>query len=94
MFPETFKDEAQVLLVLLRSGTGDEDIIYVCITEVQTSEHLVDEPLKGLCCIPQAEWHAAELKQTKRAVFGMSSDSTGIWWYARTRSNLVKIVAP
>ena len=28
------------------------------------------------------------------AVFGMSKDSTGIWWQARTKSTLEKIVAP
>ena len=33
-------------------------------------------------------------KGVVRAVYGTSYGATGIWWYARTRSSLVKMVAP
>ena len=33
-------------------------------------------------------------KGVVRAVFGTLSGATGIWWYARKTSSLVKIVAP
>ena len=33
------------------------------------------------------------LKGVVRAVFGTSSGATGIWWYAHTRSSMVKMVA-
>ena len=46
---------------------------------------------------PQSKGHTDELKQPEgvvTAVLGMSPGSTGIWWYALTRSILLKIVAP
>jgi hypothetical protein len=38
----------QVLLVLILRGRGDQHVIYICVTEVQVLEYLMDEPLKCL----------------------------------------------
>ena len=69
--------------VLFRSGTGNKDIINVCVGERKTTENLVHESLKGLCCIPQAERHSHELKQTERCCDG------GFWYIFGGYRNLV-----
>ena len=43
---------------------------------------------KGICT------NSNRPKGVVTAVLGMSAGVTGIWWYARTRSSLEKMVAP
>ena len=40
-----------MVLVFFCVGTGNEEVIDVCITEVQTMENLIDKMLEGLGCI-------------------------------------------
>ena len=60
--PETLQHKTQVDVVLLEGVAGDEYVIDVNVTEVEATEHLVHEVLKGLCCIAQSEWHPAKLR--------------------------------
>ena len=51
-----------MLQVLLWCSAGDENVINIAKTEVQTMEHLIDEPLKGLGGVSQPEGHSLERK--------------------------------
>lgn len=65
MCGETVENSSQVPEVLLGSGTGNEDIINVCVGEGDTSEDVVHKSLKRLCCVSQAEGHAHKLEQAE-----------------------------
>ena len=62
MCGETVENSSQVFEVLLGGGTGNEDIVDVCVGEGDTSENLVHESLKCLRCVPQAKGHTHELE--------------------------------
>ena len=59
---EAVENSSQVAEVLLGGGTGNEDIVDVCVGEGDTSEDLVHKSLKRLHCVPQAEGHAHKLE--------------------------------
>lgn len=54
------KDEATMLMMFAFIGTGNGDIINVHEGEIETTKHLVPEPLKCLSSILQAKRHAEE----------------------------------
>ena len=96
MFAQALEDELQMLCMLLAAGAGDENIVDVTETEVQTSQNLIHEPLVWAAFLrPKGiRKNSNSPNGVVMAVFGMSSSSTGIWWYARMRSMCVKILAP
>ena len=65
MFAQALEDELQMLCMLLAAGAGDENIVDVTETEVQTSQNLIHEPLKGLGSIPEAKRHPQKFEQLK-----------------------------
>jgi hypothetical protein len=66
MVTETLKNQSQVLLMILGTRIGYQEVIHVSVDKVQTSEHFKYEALERLSCIPEAEWQSQEFKQTKR----------------------------
>ncbi len=70
---------------------GLEDVIAVGTAEVKTSQNPIDEALKGFGGIPK---NVNEPNGEVVAGFGMSSVATGIWWHARPRSIVGKIIRP
>ena len=48
--------------MLLRSSTGDEDVIDVDVHGCQAMEDLIHESLKGLSSVSESEWHFDELE--------------------------------
>jgi hypothetical protein len=52
---EALKQYTQMLLVLIIRGRGDQHVIYICVTEVQVSEYLIDKPLKCLRGVSETE---------------------------------------
>ena len=48
--------------MVLWACTGNEQVVCVGVTEVEASEDLVDEPLKGLGGISETKWHSKEFK--------------------------------
>ena len=55
----------QVLLVIFRSGTGDQKVIDVGITALLALQHLINKSLKCLGCVSQAKRHSHKLEKTK-----------------------------
>jgi hypothetical protein len=51
-----------VVLVFLRTCASNQKVIYVGITKMQAPQDLIDEPLKGLCRIPETERHSKKLE--------------------------------
>ena len=60
-------------MLILRGG-GDYHIIYTCVTELQVSENLIDEPLKCLRGILDPEGHIREFEKPKRRDDGCFCD--------------------
>lgn len=64
---------------------SDQDIVDVTDTETQISQHLVQETLEDLRCVPEAERHYSELLQIERCrntSFRKASSIIDIWWNA------------
>ena len=72
---QMLENSPEMLLVLLWRGTSDKEVVYVDVTKIPTTEHLINEVLKGLGSIAETEWHSEELKLAKWCSCG----STGIW---------------
>ena len=68
MFAQALEDELQMLCMLLAAGAGDENIVDVTETEVQTSQNF------GLGSIPEDKRHPQKLKQPKRRGDGSLRD--------------------
>ena len=86
-----------MLVVLLGVSAKDNDVVYICKTEIQVFQNLVHETLEGLGGVSQTKGHIGKFESPKGVVipvFWMSSRWTGIWWYALTRSILEKVVQP
>ena len=60
----------EMLLVGRRIRTCDEYIIQIYEGEIDVPKHAIHQPLESLGGIFQAEWHAKELKQSKRCYDG------------------------
>jgi hypothetical protein len=54
-----------MLQMLVLTGAGDQDVVQITESEVQTRQHLVNEGLKGLPSIMQPKWHPQELPEAK-----------------------------
>ncbi len=63
---EAFKDQAQVMEMFISAGAGDENVINIRIGEMQTSQDVVHESLKGLGRISKAEGYSCEFEQAER----------------------------
>ena len=76
---------------------GNQDVVQVCVVERKAAKSLVHEALEGLGSILQTKRLTGEFKQPKRYGYGHLGYVCWlhmIWWYAITRSILLKIVAP
>ena len=70
-----------MLLVLLRTRAGHEDVVNVGVREGETTKYLVNKALEGLRSVAKAEWHFKKFESPKGvviAVFGISAGLTGI----------------
>ena len=56
----------QVVLMLLSSRAGDEEIIDVSISKRVATKNLVDKALKCLCGIAKTKWHIKNSKSLNR----------------------------
>ena len=63
MIRQSLEELPKVLMVFLDGRAGNEDVILVNKDEVEATTNTVHKPLKGLCGISEAEWHATELKK-------------------------------
>ena len=64
---------------------------------MQPAQDLVYKTLESLTGVPESKGILRNSNRPKGvviAVLGISSDATGIWWYARMRSSLENMVAP
>jgi len=48
--------------MLFWAGAGNKEVVNVTITEMETMKHLINEALKSLCGVTQAEGHRNEFK--------------------------------
>jgi hypothetical protein len=75
-----------------------QDVVQVRGGLFNPTEGPVDELLKGVSGVPQAEGHAGVLEQAEHcvmmAVLGMPGALVGTWWYPFFRSILKKWVHP
>ena len=81
MLLEPVKNQFEVLQVFLLAVTGDQEVIDVGVGEVEASQDLIDEPLKGLCRVLQSEGHPSELEQAERCDDGCFWDVLLVNWY-------------
>ena len=51
--------------VLFTCSTGDQEVINVVETKVETAQHLIHEPLERLSRIPEAKGHADKFVQAE-----------------------------
>ena len=51
--------------MLILRDRGDLHVICICVTEIQVSENLIDEPLEYLCSISEPKVYIRELKEPK-----------------------------
>ena len=65
------------------SRTGNEHIIQISVTEGQSAQNLVNEPLESLCRVAETKGHVQKLKEAKR------SDNGCLWNVRRLHGNLV-----
>ncbi len=54
MVTQAFQDELEVLHVFLTTGTGDEEVVYIYVAEVEATQNFIHEPLECLGCIPDS----------------------------------------
>ena len=97
MCGEALENNSQVLEVLFRSGTGDEDVVDVSIGKGRPQKTWSMNRWKVCAAFLRPKGIRTNSNRPNgvvMAVLGMSSGATGIWWYARTRSSLEKTVAP
>ena len=64
-----------MVLVLLLTCTGNQEVIYVVIAKMQAQQNFVNEPLKGLRCIPESERHLeVDFRENSRAGEGRGEE--------------------
>lgn len=54
-----------MLLVIFRSGTGNQKVIDVGMTALQALQHLINKLLERLGCVSQVKRHSHKLEKTK-----------------------------
>ena len=66
-FPEPLKHNVEAFQVLLLHVAKDDNIIQVnhTVREIQLTQGILHEKLKGHRCITQPKWHAGELVKPK-----------------------------
>ena len=82
----------EVLFMLFRVGGGNKHIVCVCISMVQPTNDLIYKNCAAFRNPEGILTNSNKLNGVVMAVVGMSC--TGVLWYARTKSNLVKMVEP
>ena len=74
--------------------TGYQKVIDVPIAEIQPVQNLIHNVCPAFRRPNSMRVNPNSPNGVITAVLGISSGSTGIWWYTLTRSSLLKIVAP
>jgi hypothetical protein len=67
-----------MLLVLLGGSRENEDVVQVCEAEVESSQHLVHEPLERLSGVAQPEGHEGKLEKAEGSGYGGLRDIAGM----------------
>lgn len=80
-----------MLLVLLWGRAGNEEVIDVCVAEVESLEHLVDEALERLSGVTQPKRHPQKLEKTEGCCDGCLGDICRLDWYLMVRTYQVDL---
>lgn len=62
MFFEASEELLQVLCMFFGRSAGDEDVIDICVAEIQASCYLVDKSLGSLLHVPKFKGHPGVLE--------------------------------